>query len=358
MQPVNLYDFESMAREKLSKMAYDYYASGANAEITLRKNDSAYDSIFLRYRVMVDISRRNLSTEVLGQKLSLPVMIAPTAFHKLAHPEGELATAKAASSAGSILVLSTLSNTSIEEVTKVSKQPVWFQLYVYKDRGASKALIERAESAGCKALVVTVDAPYTGTRERDVRNRFHLPEGLQVKNLTGSGHSEVPASTEGSGLAAYIGAMMDQTFSWSDIEWLRSTTSLPILIKGVVRGDDAAKAVEHGLDGIVVSNHGGRQLDTSPATIDVLPEIVEAAGGKAEILIDGGIRRGTDIIKALALGAKAVMIGRPALWGLAISGESGVVNVLKLLRKELDLAMALCGCRNTSEITSDLIHPG
>jgi 4-hydroxymandelate oxidase len=351
---VSVSDLERIAAEKLERSAFDYYASGAHDEITLRENRAAFERIALRYRVLRDVSRRDASTNVLGQNVSMPVLVAPTAFHGLACPEGELATAAAAAAAGTIMILSTLSNTAMEVVAHAT-QAFWFQLYVYKDREATRGLVQRAEAAGARALVLTVDAPLLGTRERDVRNRFTLPEGLRVENLLPAGMSELPHAM-GSGLAAYFAELIDPTLTFRDLEWLSSITRLPLVVKGIVRGDDAARAVEHGARAVVVSNHGGRQLDTSPATIDVLHEIVEAINGKCEVLLDGGVRRGTDIIKAVALGARAVLVGRPILWGLAAEGERGAHRVLELLRSELDLAMALCGCATVAEVTPDLIR--
>ena len=354
MQLVNISDFENLAKEKLTQMAYDYYSSGANDEITLRENIDAYKRIFLKYRVLVDVSSIDMSTEVLGQKISMPLMIAPTAFHKMAHAGGESAVAKAAGSAGTIMILSTLSNTDVEEVVKASAGPVWFQLYVYKDREVTKELVRRAESAGCKAIVLTVDAPFLGTRERDVRNNFTLPDGLSVKNLLPVEKGNLPESNE-SNLSGYVQEHLDPSLSWKDVEWLRSVTKLPVLIKGIACKEDALVAVEHGAAGIVVSNHGGRQLDTCRATIDVLPEVADAVRGKTEILLDGGIRRGTDILKAVALGAKAVLIGRPVIWGLSADGENGVKSVLGIFKKEFHLAMALCGCDSVSKISREYI---
>jgi 4-hydroxymandelate oxidase len=336
-------------------MAYDYYASGAHDEVTLRENVAAYDRIALRYRVLVDVTRRVMATTILGQPVSMPVLIAPTAFQCLADPEGEKATARAAGAAGTIMVLSSLSNTAVEDVVAAATGPIWFQLYVYRDRGATLGLVERAEAAGCSALVVTVDAPLLGRRERDVKNAFRLPEHLSVKNLTASGMHAMPGTTGDSSLAAYVTSLFDQAITWKDIEWLRSHTRVPVLVKGLVRADDANRAVESGAAGIVVSNHGGRQLDTAPATIRVLEEITQAVAGRAEVLVDGGIRRGTDVVKALALGAKAVMLGRPILWALAADGERGVGRALEIIRSELDLAMALCGCPTLQEISRDLI---
>jgi len=354
-EPVNLFDFEESARNKLSKMAFDYFASGANDEITMRENHAAYDRIKLKYRVLKDIRNRDLRTSILGHLVSMPLVIAPTAFHKMAYPEGEIATVKAAGNAGSIMILSTLSNTSIEEVLEAATEPVWFQLYVYKDRGATRALIERAVAAGCSAIVLTADAQIWGRREADIRNRFQLPENLSVKNLMPAGKDKLPKLAAESGLAAYVASLFDQSLSWKDLDWLCSQSNLPVLLKGILHPDDAKKSLDYGVAGIVVSNHGGRQLDTAPATIEVLQEIVNAAGENVEILIDGGIRRGTDILKALALGAKAVGIGRPVLWGLASAGQKGVESVLDILRAELDVAMGLYGYCSVSEIDRDVI---
>jgi len=355
MERLNLFDFERAARERMSRMAFDYYAGGAEDELTLADNRAAFERLKLAYRVLVDVSERDLATTVLGQQVSMPVLVAPTAFHKLAHEDGETATARAAGAAGTVFTLSTLSNTAVEEVGAAATGPVWFQLYVYKDRAATEGLVRRAEEAGCSALVLTVDAPLLGRRERDVHNRFHLPEGLKVENMLPKGYGDVEEEAETSGLATYVNSMMDQALTWKDLEWLRSVTELPILVKGVVRPDDALRAVEHGAAGVVVSNHGGRQLDTAPATLEVLPAIVDAVHGRAEVLLDGGVRRGTDVVKALALGARAVMVGRPVLWGLAVDGEAGARRVLELLREELDLAMALCGCPTVKAVGRALL---
>jgi 4-hydroxymandelate oxidase len=274
----------------------------------------------------------------------------------MAHPDGELATVRAAGAAGTIMILSSLSNTDVEDVCAAATGPVWFQLYVYRDRAATEGLVRRAEAAGCDAIVLTVDAPLLGRRERDVRNRFHLPDGLTVKNMLPAGYGEVPMQADPeSGLAAYFASLIDPSLDWDDVAWLRETTKLPLVLKGIVRADDAARAVRVGAAAIVVSNHGGRQLDTSVATIDALPAIAEAVAGRVDVLVDGGVRRGTDVVKALALGAKAVCVGRPVLWGLAVGGQGGVEHVLALLRDELDLAMALCGAPTVEAITPDLV---
>jgi 4-hydroxymandelate oxidase len=353
---LNLAELEPLARERLSPLAYDYYASGADDEHTLRRNVEAYRELSLHYRVLVDVSRVSCATSVLGIPVELPIFIAPTAFHRLAHPDGEIATARAAAAAGSLFTLSTLSNTRVEDLMAQTSGPVWFQLYVYKDRAATADLVARVEAAGVRALVLTVDAPRLGRRERDVRNRFALPGGLRVENMHGSRGAVAPPLAE-SGLAAYFSSLIDPSLSWDDLSWLRSITRLPVIIKGLVRADDAARAVAAGAHGVVVSNHGGRQLDTSPATIEVLPRIAEAVDGRAEVLLDGGVRRGTDVVKALALGARAVLIGRPALWGLSLGGEAGVAAVLAMLRSELELAMALCGCPTIASLTPDLVDP-
>lgn len=354
---LNLHELEAVAKSKLPTFAWDYYASGADDERCIRRNIEAYERILLHYRVLVDVAQRSLATTVLGTPIALPIAVAPTAFHRLAHPDGELATVRGAGDAGTLFILSTLSNTKVEEVVAAASGPVWFQLYVYKDRAATEALVRRVEAAGARALVLTVDAPLLGRRERDVRNRFGLPPELGVENLYAAGYAPVRATTGESGLAAYFADLLDPALTWDALAWLRSVTKLPILVKGIVRADDALRAVEHGAAGIVVSNHGGRQLDASPATIDVLPRIADAVAGRAEILLDGGVRRGTDVIKALALGARAVLVGRPILWGLAANGREGVAGALGLLRRELDLAMALCGCANISAITRDLVAP-
>ncbi|MEM6994906.1 MAG: alpha-hydroxy acid oxidase [Myxococcota bacterium] len=354
-RPINLLDYEAAAKAALSGSAFDYYVSGALDERTLRDNRAAYDRIALAYRVLVDVAERDMKTTVLGTPVALPVLFSPTAFHGMACPDGELATVAAAGAQGTIMILSSLSNTNVEDVVAAATGPVWFQLYVYRDRAATEALVRRAEAAGCEAIVLTVDAPLLGRRERDVRNRFHLPDGLSVKNMLAAGYGSVAQPEAESGLAAYFASLIDPSLNWADIAWLRSLTALPLVLKGIVRGDDGARAVEAGAAAIVVSNHGGRQLDTSVATIDALPEVAAAVDGRIEILIDGGIRRGTDVLKAVGLGARAVCLGRPVLWGLATEGRAGAEHVLQLLRDELDLAMALCGTPTLADVTRDLI---
>jgi len=351
---LNLAEIEVAAKERLTTLAYEYYVGGANDEVTVRENRSAFERLALRYHVLVDVSRRSTKTTVLGAPIDLPVLVAPTAFQRLACDDGELAMARASAASGTVMILSTASTCTIEDVAAVGGRQ-WFQLYVYADRGLTKALIERAEAAGMGAVVLTVDAPVLGRRERDVRNRFHLPDGIRLANVPSSGSIPVPTGPGDSGLHNHFASGIDAGLTWRDIEWLRSITRLPVLIKGIVRGDDAARAVEHGVAGIIVSNHGGRQLDTAVASIRALPEVVEAVAGRVEVLLDGGVRRGTDVIKALALGARAVLLGRPVVWGLAADGENGARRVLELMRAEIDLAMALCGCPTIDDITSDLV---
>jgi 4-hydroxymandelate oxidase len=355
--PQNLSELEALARTKLPATTFDYYAGGADDEVALRESVAAFGRLRLHHRVLVDVSGRDQTTTVLGERIASPVLVAPTAFHKLAHPEGEVATARAASAAGTVMILSTLSTTAVEEVVRAATGPVWFQLYVYKDRGATQALVARAEAAGCRALVLTVDAPLIGTRERDRRNGFALPPHLRVENMVASGYGALPPQAAESGLAAYVASMLDPSLSWKDLAWLRSITKLPIVLKGVVRTDDARRAVDAGMDGIVVSNHGGRQLDASPAPIDVLPRVADAVGGRCDVMVDGGVRRGTDVLKAIALGAKAVLLGRPILWGLALGGQEGALRVLTMMQHEIDLAMALAGCPSTAAMTRDLVTP-
>ncbi len=352
--PLNLVEYQEAARRVLPRMVYDYYAGGSWDEITLRENHAAYERIRLRFRVLRDVSERDLSTAVLGQAVTLPVLLAPTAFHAMACPEGEVATARAAGTAGTVMILSTLSNHSIEEVIAAASGPVWFQLYVYRDREATRGLVERAEAAGSQAIVLTVDAQIWGVRERDVRNRFQLPPGLKMRNLLAD-KKDFPSGQEGSRLAAYVTQMFDPSLDWRVLDWLCSITRLPVLVKGIVHPEDARLAVEHGARGIVVSNHGGRQVDTAPATIEVLAEVADAVADRVEVLIDGGIRRGSDVLKALALGARAVCVGRPVLWGLAVDGQAGVERVLEILRSELDTVMALCGASRLDQLGRDLI---
>jgi 4-hydroxymandelate oxidase len=353
---LNLEELERLARGRLSQMAYEYFASGAESESTLRENVAAWGRIALHHRVLVDVSAREAATRVLGANLSMPVLIAPTAFHRLACEAGELATARAAARSRTVMVLSSLSNTRVEDVAAAAgPSRLWFQLYVYRDRPATEALVARAEAAGASAIVLTVDAPVFGQRDRDIRNRFHLPAGLRVENMTARGHGDMPERGAQSGLTAYTAENLDPSVTWKDVSWLRSVTRLPVVVKGIVRPDDAVRAIDHGASAAVVSNHGGRQLDGSPATAAVLGSVAAAANGRIEVLVDGGVRRGTDVLRALALGARAVLVGRPILWGLAVAGEDGAHAVLENFRAELDRAMALAGVARTADVARDLV---
>jgi 4-hydroxymandelate oxidase len=354
-RPLNLLEYERAAAERLSPMAYDYYASGAHDEVTLRENRAAFERLRLRPRMMRNVARRDASTTILGRTHPLPVLAAPMAFQRLACPEGEIALARATDALGLTVALSTLSTVSLEDVARETSTPAWFQLYVYRDRALTRALVERAEAAGYEALVLTVDAPLLGKRERDARNQFALPSGLAVANLEHPAMRALVAAPGESGLFRYFAQQIDQSLTWDEVGWLASVTRLPVLVKGVLRGDDAALAVEAGAAGVIVSNHGGRQLDGAVAAIDALPEVAEAVAGRVDVLMDGGVRRGTDIVKAIALGARGVLLGRPLLWGLAVDGETGARHVLELLRDELDLAMALCGARTLDDLTRDLV---
>ena len=353
---LNVADYARAARRTLRKDVQDYYEGGALDEITLRENAAGWEKLKLYYRVLAGVGSRELHTTVLGHSISMPIAIAPTAFHKLACPEGEIAAAKAAKSAGTLFILSSLSNTAMELVFPQAASPRWFQLYIYKDREITRALVQRAETAGAEAIVLTVDAPGLGTRERDARNRFTLPSDLSVENLAPLGKGNLPDAI-GSGLAAYVRDNFKSDLSLGDLDWLCGCTGLPVVVKGVCRADDARRIADHGARAIVVSNHGGRQLDTAPATCEVLPHVAEAAGDHCEVYVDGGIRRGSDALKAIALGARAVMIGRPILWGLTVRGEQGAAHVLDILRRELDEAMLLCGCTNLSDIGPWLFQP-
>jgi 4-hydroxymandelate oxidase len=342
-QPLNLQDYEQLARERLAVMVYDYYAGGAGDEQTLRENEAAWSRLRIRPRVLVDVGERNLSTSVLGQAVAMPVLLAPCAFNTLAHPEGERAVARAAAAAGIVHVVSTASTIRLEDVAAAGGGPRWFQLYCYRDREVTRTLVERAQAAGYSALCLTVDMPIAGNRERDARNRFALPEDMRWANLEDAGLHRMKALSEGSALAQYFADLLDPCITWELVGWLREITRLPIVVKGILTHEDASLAVAHGVDGIIVSNHGGRQLDGVPPTCEVLAEVLDAVGGKVEVLVDGGIRGGSDIFRALALGARAVLIGRPYLWGLAVEGEDGVRRVLELLRAELSLTMGLAG---------------
>ena len=323
---------------------WDFCQGGSDDEVTLRANRTAFENIRLRPRVLVDVSASALDmhTTVLGTPVSMPILIAPTALHCLAHSEGECATARGAGMANTLMVASTTSTRSLEEIAQAASGPLWFQLYVYYSLKVAEKLVRRAEAAGYRAIVLTVDLPYLGNREKDRRNNVTIPPPPFLEaNLV-----DVDEDSKGQGWVV---------LTWEAVSWLRSITSLPILLKGILTAEDALLAIEHGVAGIIVSNHGGRQLDTAIASIEALPEIVEAVAGRCEVYVDGGIRRGTDILKAIALGARAVLVGRPVLWGLAADGAEGVYHVLEILRKELELAMALSGRPTLGSIDRTLL---
>lgn len=359
--PVNLAEYEKYMKNTLPRNAHDYYASGANDMITLRENRAAYGRLRIVPRILVDVSNVDTTTTVLGRSVTSPICIAPTAMQQMAHPTGEAATARASARTNTLMTLSSWSTVPLETVAAANgpNGNRWFQLYVYKDRAVTLNLIKRAEKAGYKALAITVDTPILGRREADIKNKFSLPSHLTMGNFAqvGGAHSAgtKSAGDKGSGLASYVSALIDQTLTWNDIAWVRSNTTMKIVVKGVMSVDDALAAVRFGVDGIWVSNHGARQMDTAPATIEVLHDICRAVAKKTEVYIDGGIVRGTDVFKALALGARAVFIGRPVVWGLAHSGEEGVSHVLKLLNDEFTLAMKLAGCVSIADIKPSYI---
>jgi 4-hydroxymandelate oxidase len=341
-RPITVADFEALARDRTDPRAWDYQAGGAGDEISLADNRAAWDRIRLRPRVLLDVSSRDLSTTAFGRRLEHPIVVAPTANHSLSHTDAERATARGAAAAGALYTLSTVSAVSMEDVARAAPGASrWFQLYAPDDRGACQALVERAAAAAYSAVVVTVDLPLPGNRERDRRSGFEIDLGVHLP-------PSQPADPE-------TGIVILPTLDWEQLAWLRSVCPIPLLVKGILRADDALRAVDLGCGGIWVSNHGGRQLDTSVAPADALPEVAEAVGGRALLVVDGGVRRGIDVLKGIALGADLVAIGRPALWGLAVDGADGVQHVIELLRDELSLAMALAGCRSIGEITPDLV---
>uniref|UniRef100_A0A1J3FB17 (S)-2-hydroxy-acid oxidase n=1 Tax=Noccaea caerulescens TaxID=107243 RepID=A0A1J3FB17_NOCCA len=346
-QIVNVGEFQELAKQALPKMYYDFYSGGAEDQHTLKENVEAFRRIMFRPRVLVDVSKIDMSTRILGYPISAPIMIAPTGRHMLAHPEGETVTAKAAAACNTIMIVSCMASCTIEEVACSCNAVRFLQIYVYKRRDVTAQMVRRAEKAGFKAIVMTVDVPKLGRREADIKNKMIPPK---LRNFEGLFETHVQPS-EGSGVEAFASRAFDASLNWKDIEWLRSITKLPILVKGILTGEDAIKAVEAGVEGIVVSNHGARQLDYSPATITVLEEVVHAVRGRIPVLFDGGVRRGTDVFKALALGAQAVLIGRPIVYGLAAKGEDGVRKVIDMLKNEFEITMALSGCPTLNDIT-------
>jgi len=353
--PINCRDFEALARARMERSAYDYYAGGAEDERTLAANEAGFAQLALRPRMLAGTEQVDTSVDLLGHTLALPVALAPTAFNKLGHPDGEIAAARAAGAAGTFMCCSTIASTPLEDIAAAATGPLFFQLYVYRDRAVTTDLVRRAEAAGYRALVLTVDTPRLGRRERDARNAFTLPPDVGIRNLERYGTTDALRWANTSSFTAYVHNLLDGSLTWESVDWLRSITRLPILIKGILTAEDAELCIQHGAAGIVVSNHGGRQLDGAIATIDALPEIAAQVAGRVPLLLDGGIRRGTDVFKALALGAKAVLIGRPYLWALAAAGQDGVSQVLSMLRAELELTMALAGCKRVDEISRSFV---
>ncbi len=339
MKPINVQQYEALARARIEPGAWAFYSSGADDEVTLRANRRAFERVHLLPRMLRGVRKADLRATVLGTSVSMPILVAPTALQGLACAEGECATAQAAGNLGTLMVASTESTRSLEEIAAAATGPLWFQLYVYRGRRLVEPLVRRAEAAGFRAIVLTVDLPRLGNRERSPYPGWSLPPAAR-----GNFPTDMRAEDE-----------EDEALSWEDIAWLRSLTNLPILLKGILRPDDAALAVEHGAAGIIVSNHGGRQLDGVPASIEALPAVVEAVEGRVEVYMDGGVRRGTDVLKALALGARAVLVGRPILWGLGVDGAAGAQHVLELLRDELELAMVLAGCADIASIDASLV---
>ncbi len=341
MEPLNLFDYEELAREKLHPAVWAFASGGAGDGVTLRNNRAAFERMQLLPRVLRGVDSADTRTTALGVPISSPVMVAPSATHAWYDAEGELATARASGGVGTVMVVSTMSSFGLEEISVVATDPLWFQLYIFRGRRVAEQLVRRAESAGYRAIILTVDTPRPGRKEAFRRIPGDIPPEMERVSLD----LEFPPED-----------MEFAALSWDDVEWLVSRTELPIVLKGVLSPEDAKRAVDHGVAGIVVSNHGGQQLDGVPASIEALPEVAETVGGEAEIYLDGGVRRGTDVLKALALGARAVMVGRPVLWGLAAGGESGARNVLDMLRAEFEEAMVLAGAPDAGSIRADLVR--
>jgi 4-hydroxymandelate oxidase len=348
--PVDLMQYEPLARQRLSQMAYDYVRSGGSDEITMRENRLAFERLRLAPRVLADVSQLDTRISLFGAELEHPIMLAPIAYHRLYHPEGELGTARGANAAGAVMAVSTFTTTAIDEIARNTRSPIWFQLYVQRDRPFTKDMVQRAVAAGCKAVCLTVDTPVLGCRYGQLS--FGLPSHLECVHLRGL---DLKKSVPTHSMGGVYDPIFDPSFNWKDLEWLRTVAGVPVLLKGVLSPEDGKRAIDYGVDGIIVSNHGGRNLDLLPATIDALPGIVEAVAGRLPVLLDSGIRRGTDVLTALALGAKAVFVGRPYIYGLAIAGARGVERVISILRDEFQRAMALTGRRSIAEIDSTVL---
>ncbi len=349
---VDVLQFEGLARKRLSKMAFDYIRTGGADEITARENHLAFERMRLKPRVLVDVSEIDTRLSLFGTELEFPILLAPISCQRLYHPEGELATARGASAARATMVVSSLSTTAIEEIARNTQYPLWFQLYMQRDRGFARAMVERAIAAGCKVICLTVDAPVLGCRYS--QTGFYLPKGLDYVLLPGK-NSNGEATGQKARRSNIYDRLFEPTLNWRDVDWLRTAASVPVILKGILNPEDAARAVEAGVDGLIVSNHGGRNLDLVPAAIDALPGVVEAVAGRIPVLLDSGIRRGTDVLMALALGAKAVLVGRPYAYALAAGGAAGVERVIQILREEFERAMALTGRRSIVEIDSSVL---
>jgi 4-hydroxymandelate oxidase len=351
----SLTEFEVLACARLTRMVYDHVAGGVGNEVTLRANGEAWDRLPLRPHLLVDVSQIDIRVRLLGQELEHPILLAPTAYHCLYHPEGELETVRGAAASRSTLVASSYATKSIEEMARAAPASLWFQLYVERDREFTRDLVRRAEEAGCQALCVTVDQPLRGYRDRDIRNAFALPAGMERANLRGLGETMSRQVLVSDGIYS---AAHDPTFTWRDLEWLRGMAQIPLLVKGVMTPEAAEKAIQAGVAGLVVSNHGGRSLDTVPATAEVLSVIADQVAGRIPLLVDGGIRRGTDVLKAMALGAQAVLIGRPYVYALAVAGAAGISRAVDILTTELKMAMALSGRPTIASMGRDVIWTG
>ncbi|KAM3966469.1 hydroxyacid oxidase [Aphomia sociella] len=355
---ISVKDFENAAIDVLPKAIRDYYTSGATEQQTLAENIEAFRRLRILPKCMIGVEKTDLRTTILGHEISMPVGISPSAMQRMAHPDGEIANSKAAEAERLIYILSTLSTTSLEHVAEATPNGIkWFQLYIYNDRNVTKQLVTRAEKAGFNAICLTVDTPLFGIRRADVRNRFSLPPHLRLGNFEGELSTKINKAEGDSGLAEYVQGLFDQSLTWDEIKWLKSITKLPIVAKGILRGEDAVKAIEAGCSAILVSNHGARQLDGVPATIEVLPEVVEAVKPyNVEVYLDGGVSTGTDIYKALALGARMVFVGRPALWSLTVGGQAGVQKMLNILRYELTRTFQIAGTPTVKDITKDMVR--
>lgn len=353
----DLMQFEPLARQRLSQMAYDYVRSGGADEITMRENRLAFERLRLSPRVLSDVSQLDTRISLFGTEHEHPIMLAPIAYHRLYHSEGEAGTARGASAAGTVMVVSSFTTTAIDEIARNTRAPIWFQLYVQRDRAFTKDMVQRAVAGGCKAVCLTVDTPVLGCRYGQLS--FGLPSHLECVHLRGLDLKTPGFQTEAKGhktqRANIYDPIFDPSFNWKDLEWLRTVAGVPVLLKGVLSPEDGRRAIDYGADGIIVSNHGGRNLDLLPATIDALPGIVEAVAGRIPVLLDSGIRRGTDVLTALALGAKAVFVGRPYIYGLALAGARGVERVISIVRDEFQRAMALTGRRSIAEIDGTVL---